>query len=110
SKRCRRLVPSSPATGLMTWSARAARDLIARCSQLRNDGRNEAVLRAEFQSWLRRVFPSADDEGWVNHYSEGAEAHTTIGTAAGGTAHRFIDTLIRSTVIEYEADLRQQPL
>jgi hypothetical protein len=42
---------------VMTGSVGAARDLIARCSQLRNDHRNEAVLRAEFQSWLRRVFP-----------------------------------------------------
>lgn len=92
----------------MTWSVNAARDLIARCSQLRNDHRNEAVLRAEFESWLRRVFPSTADEAWVNHYSEGAEAHTTIGTAGGATANRFIDTLIRATVIEYEADLRHQ--
>lgn len=93
----------------MTWSTAAARDLIARCRQLRDERRNEAVLRAEFQSWLRRVFPSPADESWVNHYSEGAEAHAVISTSAG-VAHRFIDTLIRSTVIEYEADLRQLSL
>jgi hypothetical protein len=50
------MVPSPPAAGVMTWSLSAARNLIARCSQLRNDHRNDAVLRAEFQSWLRRVF------------------------------------------------------
>ena len=104
------MVPSPPAAGVMTWSLSAARNLIARCSQLRNDHRNEAVLRAEFQSWLRRVFSSTADEAWVNHYSEGAEARTTIGTAGGATANRFIDTLIRATVIEYEADLRHQPV
>jgi len=91
----------------MTWSIDAARNLIARCGQLRNDRRIEAVLRAEFQSRLRQVFPDPTDELWVNHYSEGAEAHTVIGTATGGVANRFIDTLIRSTVIEYEPDLRQ---
>jgi methylase of polypeptide subunit release factors len=94
----------------MTWSLTAARSLIARCTQLRDDGRTEAVLRAEFQSWLRQVFPDPSDEAWVNHYSEGAEAHTRVGVAAGGIANRFIDNLIRSTVIEYEADLRQARL
>jgi hypothetical protein len=94
----------------MTWSVTAARSLIARCTQLRDEGRTEAVLRAEFQSWLRQVFPDPSDEGWVNHYSEGSEAHTRVGVASGGTAHRFVDNLIRSTVIEYEADLRQARL
>jgi methylase of polypeptide subunit release factors len=94
----------------MTSSTAAARDLLARCKQLRDEHRNEAVLRAEFQSWLRRVFPSPADDSWVNHYSEGAEAHAVIAMSGGDLAHRFIDTLIRSTVIEYEADLRQLPL
>src|SRR5262245_33458133 len=104
------MVPSPPTAGVMTWSLSAARHLIARGRQLRNGHRNEAVLRAEFQSWLRRIFSSTADEAWVNHYSEGAEAHTTIGTPGGATANRFIDTLIRATVIEYEADLRNRPL
>ena len=94
----------------MTWSVAAARSLIARCTQLRDDGRTEAVLRAEFQSWLRQVFPDPSDGAWVNHYSEGSETHTRIGLPAGGIANRFIDNLIRSTVIEYEADLRQARL
>lgn len=91
----------------MTWSVAEARELIARCRQLRDEHRTEAVLRSEFESRLRSVFPDVSDQAWVNHYSEGAEAHTTIGTATGGTANRFIDTLVRSTVIEYEADIRQ---
>lgn len=94
----------------MTWSRTAAKSLLARSLQLRADGRTEAVLRAEFQSWLRQIFPDAADETWVNHYSEGAEAHTKVGTRAGITASRFIDNLIRSTVIEYEADLREKGL
>lgn len=97
---------STTAQAKIATSTSAAKDLIARSRQLRDEHRNEAVLRAEFQSWLRRVFPSPADLSWVNQYSEGAEAHALIGTGDGGVAHRFIDTLIRSTVIEYEADLR----
>jgi len=100
-------MPQPAKTGDMTWSVAEARNLVARCRQLRDAGQSEAVLRAEFQSWLRRVFPDPADEAWVNHYSEGAEAHTTVGMTGGGAASRFVDTLIRSTVIEYEADLRQ---
>ena len=89
----------------MTWSIPSAQDLLGRSLRLRRDGRNEAVLRGEFQSWLRRVFPDAEDQAWVNHYSEGAEAHARV-EVGGRLAHRFVDTLVRSTVIEYEADLR----
>jgi methylase of polypeptide subunit release factors len=78
--------------------------------QLRAANRPEAVLRAEFQSWLRQVFPDPADETWVNHYSEGSESHTRIGTDSGSIANRFIDNLVRSTVIEYESDLRQTGL
>jgi hypothetical protein len=42
----------------------------------------------------------------MNHYSEGAEAHTRVRETRGGYGHRFVDTLIRRTVIEYESDLR----
>lgn len=94
----------------MTWSSSAARDLIARCSHLRSVGRSEAVLRAEFQSRLRSVFPAPADESWVNHYSEGAEAHTRVGRSGGDVVSRFIDTLVHSTVVEYEADLRNEAL
>nr|WP_145924098.1 hypothetical protein [Halomonas elongata] len=66
----------------------------------------EAVLRGEFQSWLRRIFPSQEDEHWLNHYGEGAEARAQVGIAGGVAANRFIDNLIGSTTIEYEADLR----
>lgn len=83
-----------------------AREAIARCRGLRQNGVVEAVLRGEFQSRLRRIFPGADDEGWINHYGEGAEAHTKVGVAGGRAANRFIDNLIGSTTIEYEADLR----
>lgn len=85
-----------------------AREAIARCRGLRQKGAVEAVLRGEFQSRLRRIFPDADDEGWINHYGEGAEAHTKVGTKTGKAADRFIDNLVGSTTIEYEADLRNK--
>lgn len=83
-----------------------AREALVRCRALRQSGAAESVLRGEFQSWLRRIFPDADDESWINHYGEGAEAHTTISVGDGAAASRFIDNLIGSTTIEYEADLR----
>lgn len=80
--------------------------MISRCRRLRDEGRHEAVLRSEFASRLRQVFPDDDDQSWIDHYTEGTESTTRIGQVGGATACRFIDTLIRSTVIEYEPDLR----
>jgi hypothetical protein len=89
----------------MTTDTAQAREAIRRCRELRWRV-VEAVLRAEFQSRLRPIFPSTDHESWINHYSSGTEAHTKIGTASSKSADRFIDNLIGSTTIEYEADLR----
>lgn len=83
-----------------------AREAINRCRGLRDGGVVEAVLRGEFQSRLRRIFPETADESWINHYGEGAEAHAKVGTASGKAADRFIDNLVGYTSIEYEADLR----
>ena len=90
----------------MSEQVEAAMKLLARCMQLRNEGRGEAVLRAEFASHLRVIFTDREDASWVNHYTEGSEAGTKIGQAMGPLRHRFIDNLVRSTVIEYEPDLR----
>ena len=83
-----------------------AREVIRRCRELRHAGSVEAVLRSEFHSRLRLIFPDRSDEAWINHYSEGTEAGTEIGLAGGGVAHRFIDNLVGFTTIEYESDLR----
>ncbi len=85
-----------------------AGELIRRCRNFRNEGRPESVLRSEFQSRLRQVFPRAEDDTWVNHYSSGTEALTKIVTEGGKSADRFIDNLIGATSIEYESDLRVQ--
>ena len=83
-----------------------AQEAIRRCRELRKARSVEAVLRSEFHSRLRLIFPDRGDEGWINHYGEGTEAGTKVGRAEGGVANRFIDNLIGSTTIEYEPDLR----
>src|SRR5260221_357364 len=83
-----------------------AKETIRRCREFRDAGRPEAVLRSEIQSRLRLIFPSPEDETWINHYNAGAEALTRVGTAGGTPVNRFIDNLVGSTTIEYEADLR----
>jgi SAM-dependent methyltransferase len=90
----------------MTSDLTQAQEVIARCLALRAASRPEAVLRSQFLSALRVIFPDAEDKGWIDHYVEGTEAHTKIAKAGGGTAARFIDNLVGSTTIEYEADLR----
>ena len=90
----------------MTMDNEQARELIRRCLRLRASGVNEAVLRSELMSYLRLIFLQPEDDSWISHYSKGTEAQTTIGQAGGGTANRFIDNLVGSTTIEYEADLR----
>lgn len=93
----------------MPADTEAGRQCIARCIQLRNEGKSEAVLRSEFLSWLRRIFTEPEDVSWVNHYSEGAEAGMRVGLGNGTLPLRFIDNLVRATTIEYESDLRQRP-
>lgn len=90
----------------MTANLEQAREAIRRCRSHRQAGRSEAVLRGELDSWLRMIFSSTEDEIWIDHYTAGAEARVTVGMSDGGTAHRFIDTLVGATTIEYEADLR----
>jgi hypothetical protein len=90
----------------MTADVAQAREAIRRCREHREASKVEAVLRSEFLSRLRLIFPAAHDESWINHYSTGTEAHTKVGKAGGKTADRFIDNLIGCTSIEYEADLR----
>ena len=83
-----------------------AREAIRRCRELRQASSVEAVLRSEFHSRLRLMFPDQGDEAWINHYGEGTEAGTKVGIASGGIVNRFIDNLVGSTTIEYESDLR----
>lgn len=90
----------------MTEDLDQAIEAIRRLREFRDAGKVEAVLRSELLSWLRRIFPDLEDQTWVNHYTEGTEATTKIGKTSGNLANRFIDNLVGSTTIEYEADLR----
>ena len=90
----------------MTTEIGQARELIRRCLNLRESRVSEAVLRSEFISRLRLIFTQPQDELWINHYSKGTEARTSIRLTTGATARRFIDNLVGSTTIEYESDLR----
>jgi hypothetical protein len=45
-----------------------AKETIRRCREFRDVGRPEAVLRSEIQSRLRLIFPSPEDETWINHW------------------------------------------
>ena len=84
----------------------STQQMISRCRRLRDEGQPEAVLRSELASRLRQIFPEDVDQLWIDHYTEGTEAPTRIAKSDGATASRFIDNLVRSTVIEYEPDLR----
>lgn len=92
----------------MPESVAAAVQMIGRCLQLREQGRPEAVLRGELASRLRQVFPDDEDQRWIDHYMEGTEAHTRLATESGRDASRFVDNLVRATVIEFEPDLRRE--
>ena len=72
----------------MSANIEQAREALIRCRGLREKGAVEAVVRGEFQSRLRSIFPGKDDERWINHYGEGAEAHTKVGTKTGRAAER----------------------
>ena len=79
-------------------------DLIRRCQTHRDNKKKEKMLREEFVSYLRPVFPG---ETWVDHFIEGAEAAVATGrTAKGRRAVGFVDTLVRATALEYEKDIR----
>lgn len=81
------------------------RTAIRRFRALRDGNVSEAVLRAEFQSRLRSMFPDPGDSSWINHYTQGVEAPIRVNSGRG-IARRFVDNLVGSTIIEYESDLR----
>ena len=84
-------------------------ELIRRCQAHREAGAKEKKLREEFVSHLRRIFPDAADQAWIDHYIEGAETtqkRPSRGGARGSV--RFVDTLVRATVMEYEPDIRDR--
>ncbi len=92
----------------MAVSILEAQEAIRRLRSHRESGRVEAVLRSELNSRFRLIFSSPADRWWINHHTLGAEAHTRVGRQSGASVSRFIDNLVGSTTIEYEADLRNR--
>lgn len=65
-------------------------------------GKNEDVIRHNFTSYLRQIFP--DTPSWVERHIKGGEA--AVRFAKGGkTRIGFVDNLVDLTAIEYESDL-----
>ena len=105
-RRASTLAAARRRSGRVTADTAPTIETIRRCRTLREAGRTESVLREEFVSRLRGIFRSAVDERWINRYTAGSESLTRVGKVGGDTTHRFIDNLVGSTTIEYEADLR----
>ena len=81
----------------MSGDIQHASEAIKRCRELREIGSVEAVLRSEFQSRLRLIFQSKEDEKWLNHYSAGTEAKTKVASKGSVVANRFIDNPVSYT-------------
>ena len=100
------VVCRAPEGRVMIADLAKAKETIRRCREYRESGKAEAVLRSEINSRLRLIFPSIDDESWINYYTAVTETHIKVGQAGSGPAGRFIDNLVEATTIEYSADLR----
>ena len=94
----------------MPANIEAARESIARCRQLRNDQNPEAVLRIEFASRLRAIFPDPADSAWVNHYTEGTEAATRVGRVDGATANGFVMRHSSASVTSIQRSISQRSM
>ncbi len=81
---------------------RAAVEFIQAALRLVADGNNEDVIRQNFTSYLRQIFP--DIPNWLERHIKGGEA--AVKFAKGGkTRTGFVDNLVDLTAIEYESDL-----
>jgi hypothetical protein len=84
---------------------RAATDYLRQALLLMDRGASEDVIRSNFTSYIYRVFP--DRPRWAQRHVEGSEAQARF--SRGGAVHRgFVDNLVDSTAIEYEANLTIQ--
>lgn len=84
---------------------KAAIDFIRSSLRLIAEGKVEDVIRHNFTSYLRHIFP--DTPSWLERHIEGGEA--AVKFAKGGkTRTGFVDNLVDLTAIEYESDLTNQ--
>lgn len=81
---------------------RAAVEFIQAALRLIAEGKNEDVIRQNFTSYLRSIFP--DIPSWLERHIKGGEA--AVKFAKGGrTRTGFVDNLVDLTAIEYESNL-----
>ena len=81
-----------------------ARQFILKAQKLQNEHANETIIRDNFTSYLRNMFP--ENTKWVNYHIEGAETHIHL-VRNNRPVSGFIDNCIDSTAIEYEKDLKE---
>ena len=81
---------------------RAAMECIKSSLQLIAEGKVEDVIRHNFSSYLRQIFP--DIPGWLERHIAGGEAAVKF-AKEGATRTGFVDNLVDLTPIEYESDL-----
>jgi hypothetical protein len=84
---------------------KAAIKFIQASLRLIAEGKNEDVIRQNFTSYLRPIFP--DIPSWLERHIKGGEA--AVKFAKGGkTRTGFVDNLVDLTAIEYESNLNNQ--
>jgi hypothetical protein len=84
---------------------KAAVEFIQAALRLIADGRNEDVIRQNFTSYLRSIFP--DIPSWLERHIKGGEAAVKF-AKKGKTRTGFVDNLVDLTAIEYESNLTRQ--
>lgn len=83
----------------------AAKQCIVDGLRLIAEGRNEQVIRDNFTSFLRHIFP--DQPSWVIRHIQGSEAAVKLERGIKpGTG--FVDNLVDLSAIEYESNLTVQ--
>lgn len=80
----------------------SAQEYLKAAAKLIEDGNNEQVVRDNFTSYLRTIFP--DIPTWITEHVVGGEAALKT-KKAGKETTGFVDNLIGLTPIEYEGDL-----
>src|ERR1044071_8897235 len=83
----------------------AAREFLQVSLKLIAEGRVEDVIRHNFSSYLRLIFP--DVPSWLERHIEGGEAAVKF-SKKGKTSTGFVDNLVDLTAIEYESNLTNQ--
>lgn len=78
------------------------KEFITKAKHLIEMHSNETIIRDNFTSYLRNMFPPSSK--WVSYHIEGAETHVHL-IRKNKTISGFIDNCIDSTAIEYEKDL-----